>query len=204
MIPPQRTYKQQLKVYESQTRDGGLYRMHGFRHRHALDRYEEITGWKAPAACGPERRSLTGARRRIDTAARRTITEELGHSRLAWRGSVWGRDPASAEEPMIGQSGPEVAQMRRCADGKCSFRPCPCERTPRRSARPALATRARGAVDHASRRLARTQLARVVPMPCRVGPRQDGARKRLQRRPRGTAFSGVPSTFTLTGGAHRP
>ena len=32
MIPPQRTYRQQLKVYESQTRDAGLYRMHGLRH----------------------------------------------------------------------------------------------------------------------------------------------------------------------------
>ena len=32
LIPPERTYKQQLKVYESQTRDAGLYRMHGLRH----------------------------------------------------------------------------------------------------------------------------------------------------------------------------
>ena len=82
LIPSERTYKQQLKVYVSQTRDAGLYRMHGLRHGYALERYEEITGWKAPAAGGPPRRSLTGARRRIDTAARRAIAEELGHSRL--------------------------------------------------------------------------------------------------------------------------
>ena len=82
MISPERNYKQQLKVYESQTRDAGLYRMHGLRHGYALERYEEITGWKAPAAGGPPRRSLTGARRRIDTAARGTIAEELGHSRV--------------------------------------------------------------------------------------------------------------------------
>ena len=81
LIPPQRTYKQQLKVYESQTREAGLYRMHGLRHRYALSRYEELTGWKAPAAGGPPQRSLTGAKRRIDTAARRTIAEELGHRR---------------------------------------------------------------------------------------------------------------------------
>ena len=81
LIPPQRTYKQQLKVYESQTREAGLYRMHGLRHRYALSRYEELTGWKAPAAGGPPQRSLTGAKRRIDTAARRAIAEELGHRR---------------------------------------------------------------------------------------------------------------------------
>ena len=82
LIPPERNYRQQFKVYEGQTREAGLYRMHGLRHGYALERYEEITGWKAPAAGGPPRRSLTGARRRIDAAARRTIAEELGHSRL--------------------------------------------------------------------------------------------------------------------------
>ena len=81
LIPPDRNYRQQLKAYESQTREAGLYRMHGLRHRYAQTRYEELTGWKAPAAGGPSQRSLTGARRRIDTAARRAIAEELGHSR---------------------------------------------------------------------------------------------------------------------------
>ena len=83
LIPPERNYKQQLKVYESQTRAAGLYRMHGLRNGYAARRYEELTGWKAPAAGGPPRRSLTGARRRIDRAARRAIAEELGHGRAS-------------------------------------------------------------------------------------------------------------------------
>ncbi|MDE0350245.1 MAG: integrase domain-containing protein [Gammaproteobacteria bacterium] len=83
LIPPERNYRQQLKVYESQTREAGLYRMHGLRHAYAQLRYEEITGWKAPAAGGPPQRSLTGPRRRIDKDARRTIAEELGHGRAA-------------------------------------------------------------------------------------------------------------------------
>ena len=83
LIPPDRNYKQQLKVYESQTRDAGLYRMHGLRHRFAQTRYEELTGWKSPAAGGPPQRSLIGARRRIDRDARRKIAEELGHGRAA-------------------------------------------------------------------------------------------------------------------------
>ena len=81
LIPPDRSYRRQLKVYESQTREAGLYRMHGLRHRYAQERYEELTGWKSPAAGGPPQRSLTGARRRIDAAARQAIAEELGHSR---------------------------------------------------------------------------------------------------------------------------
>ena len=90
LIPPSATYRQQLKVYESQTREVGLFRMHGLRHRYALTRYEEITGWKAPAAGGPARRTLTGAKRRIDTAARRAIAEELGHSRIGVAGVYLG------------------------------------------------------------------------------------------------------------------
>ena len=81
LIPPDRNYKQQLKAYENQTREVGLYRMHGLRHRYAQLRYEEITGWKSPAAGGPSRRTLTGARRRIDREARKTIARELGHDR---------------------------------------------------------------------------------------------------------------------------
>ena len=81
LIPRHRNYRQQLKVYEDQTGEAGLYRMHGLRHGWALRRYEEITGWKAPAAGGPSQRSLTGARRRIDLAARQTIALELGHGR---------------------------------------------------------------------------------------------------------------------------
>ena len=83
LIPPDRSYRQQLKVYEDQTRAAGLYRMHGLRHAYAQRRYEEITGWKAPAAGGPRQRSLTGARRRIDGEARRTIAKELGHGRAS-------------------------------------------------------------------------------------------------------------------------
>ena len=56
--------------------------MHGLRHAWALDRYETLTGWKAPAAGGPRRRNLDDVRRGIDTAARLKIASELGHSRL--------------------------------------------------------------------------------------------------------------------------
>ena len=81
LIPPGRNYAEQRKVYEDETRRAGLPRNHGLRHAYALDRYEVLTGWKAPAAGGPASGTLTEARRRIDRAARLTVAAELGHSR---------------------------------------------------------------------------------------------------------------------------
>ena len=83
MIPGHRNYVQQLEVYERQTKDAGLVRNHGLRHGYAMRRYENLTGWKAPAAGGPPMRSLRGARRRIDKQARETISREMGHSRIS-------------------------------------------------------------------------------------------------------------------------
>ena len=83
MIPGHRNYKQQLEVYEKRTADAGLKRMHRLRHQFAQTRYEEITGWKPPAAGGPPIRSLKGARKRIDRDARATISREMGHSRIS-------------------------------------------------------------------------------------------------------------------------
>ena len=44
-------------------------------------RYEELTGWKAPVAGGPASRSLSSDQRALDMGARETISRELGHSR---------------------------------------------------------------------------------------------------------------------------
>ena len=82
LIPPGRNYADQKKVHETQTRAAGLDRNHGLRHAYALDRYEVLTGWKAPAAGGPQRRDLSAGQRRIDTAARLTVSSELGHGRV--------------------------------------------------------------------------------------------------------------------------
>ena len=81
MIAPGRNYAAQRRVYEKQTAAAGLERNHGLRHAYAQDRYEGLTGWKAPAAGGPSRKSLSPARRRIDAGARLTIARELGHGR---------------------------------------------------------------------------------------------------------------------------
>ena len=82
LIPGGRGYAAQRKLYERQVEAAGLSRMHGLRHAYTQARYEALTGWKAPAAGGPRRRSLSLAKRRIDKAARATIARELGHGRI--------------------------------------------------------------------------------------------------------------------------
>ena len=71
-----------IMVLSHEIQKSHFYRMHGLQHAYALARYEGLTGWKASAAGGPSRRSLPEAMRRADTAARLTVSRELGHGRL--------------------------------------------------------------------------------------------------------------------------
>lgn len=81
LIPSAKNYRQQLRLYEAETARAGLSRMHGLRHAYAQNRYEELTGWRSPAAGGPAVKTLTPEQKRIDQQARLTISLELGHER---------------------------------------------------------------------------------------------------------------------------
>ncbi len=81
LIPSNRNYVQQMRIYERDTLRAGLSHMHGLRHAYAQHRYEEMTGWKCPAAGGPVKGSLTLEQRAVDREARLTISHELGHER---------------------------------------------------------------------------------------------------------------------------
>jgi integrase len=81
LIPAERSFIQQLKVYVRQTMNAGLSNMHGLRHAYAQQRYLELTGRVCPVAGGPTVKSLKGAERRQDAAARLVISRELGHER---------------------------------------------------------------------------------------------------------------------------
>lgn len=81
LIAADRNYVQQLRVYERHTADAGLSKMHGLRHAYAQRRYEELTGWKSPAAGGPVTRALSPGQKLVDRHARQTISRELGHER---------------------------------------------------------------------------------------------------------------------------
>jgi site-specific recombinase XerD len=81
LIPSERNYRQQLRVYERHTANAGLSNLHGLRHQYAQTRYEELTGWEAPAAGGPLTRTLSTDQRALDRQTRLTISRELGHER---------------------------------------------------------------------------------------------------------------------------
>jgi hypothetical protein len=81
LIPPQKSYVQQLKSYEWVTSQAGLDKNHGLRHLYAQRRYQELTGWGAPLAGGPTSKELTPEQKAIDHRARLQLSAELGHVR---------------------------------------------------------------------------------------------------------------------------
>lgn len=92
LIEPNRRYVDQLRIYERQTANAGLSKLHGLRHLYAQDRFRELTeslarkqlgiaGWPAPACGGPKLKELTESQKAIDDAVRLTISRELGHDR---------------------------------------------------------------------------------------------------------------------------
>jgi len=91
LIPPNRNYVQQLRIYEGHTSRAGLSKLHGLRHAYAQQRYQEITGLPCPAAGGPVSAQLTAPQKQTDTAARLTISQELGHEREAVTAIYLGR-----------------------------------------------------------------------------------------------------------------
>ncbi|MGH8553062.1 MAG: single-stranded DNA-binding protein, partial [Methylococcales bacterium] len=89
LIPRNRSYVEQLRLYERETAAAGLSKLHRLRHEYAQRRYRGITGWKAPAAGGLRSQDLTPEQKSIDREARLTISRELGHEREAICGLLW-------------------------------------------------------------------------------------------------------------------
>lgn len=81
LIPPERSYIQQRRVYERHAARAGISKLHGLRHAYAQARYHELTGWRPPATGGPGARQLTESERSRDRDARMVISHELGHQR---------------------------------------------------------------------------------------------------------------------------
>jgi hypothetical protein len=96
LIPSNRNYVQQLCIYEGNTLRAGLSHTHGLRHAYAQQRYEELTGWKAPTASGPKAKTLTPEQRETDRQARLTISRELGHEREQITAAYWVGDISTA------------------------------------------------------------------------------------------------------------
>ncbi|EJM3431898.1 integrase domain-containing protein, partial [Salmonella enterica] len=83
LIPPDRSYREHLRVFERETASTGIGHTHGLRHAYAQRRYEELTGRKPPVLGGRTRRTMRREERQKDDWIRRQISEELGHSRIS-------------------------------------------------------------------------------------------------------------------------
>ena len=81
LIPANRNYVQQLRIYEGHTSRAGLSKLHGLRHAYAQQRYQELTGWPCPAAGGPVSAELSAPQKTLDMEVRLEISRELGHER---------------------------------------------------------------------------------------------------------------------------
>jgi integrase len=91
LIPPNKNFVQQLRVYERQTANAGLSKMHGLRHAYAQRRYEELTGILCPALGGPSKSAMSAKERADDFTARTLISKELGHERTQISAVYLGR-----------------------------------------------------------------------------------------------------------------
>jgi hypothetical protein len=81
LIPADRTYIEQRRVYERHAARAGLSKLHGLRHAYAQARYQELTGFDAPASGGLTSRELSLEQRELDSRARIQVSHELGHER---------------------------------------------------------------------------------------------------------------------------
>ncbi|MCW8469418.1 integrase domain-containing protein [Fluoribacter gormanii] len=98
LIPKEKTYKQYLRKYQTETEKLGLKNCHGLRHAYAQKRYHEITSQlssdKQPYMCpiegGKPTKHLSCSEKAIDLEARGIISRELGHLRLSITKSYCG------------------------------------------------------------------------------------------------------------------
>lgn len=91
LIPSNRNYIMQLRINDRHIANAGLSKMHGLRHAYAQSRYEELTGWRSPAAGEPTSHDLSAKKKPIDRSSRRQISRELGHEREAVTMTYLGR-----------------------------------------------------------------------------------------------------------------
>ncbi|HEX9173098.1 MAG TPA: phage integrase N-terminal domain-containing protein [Telluria sp.] len=91
LIPEGMRYKDQLERFKAQCDKAGISHVHGLRHRFAQERYEALTGWKAPACGGPTSKQLTPEQKARDRAVRLLISKELGHEREQITATYLGR-----------------------------------------------------------------------------------------------------------------
>lgn len=81
LIPQEMRYRDQLQRFRSECDRVGIHGVHGLRHQYAQARYQQLTGWAAPAAGGPRSKEFSAEQKAIDRRARLALSSELGRGR---------------------------------------------------------------------------------------------------------------------------
>ena len=82
LIPPDKSYREQLKTYEHQTLKAGIRNPHGLRHNWAQWRYEQLAKMPCPFKGGKSWKEMSEEERHRDRMARKQLAQELGHGRM--------------------------------------------------------------------------------------------------------------------------
>lgn len=90
LIPPDRNYKEQMKLYENLTANAGI-KGHGLRHSYAQGKYKEITGFNCKVDGGKDKKEMTIEEKKLDRQAREIISQRLGHNRIEITNNYLGR-----------------------------------------------------------------------------------------------------------------
>ena len=90
LIPPDRNYKEQMKLYENLTAKAGI-KGHGLRHSYAQGKYKEITGFNCKVDGGKDKKEMTIEEKKLDRQAREIISQRLGHNRVEITNNYLGR-----------------------------------------------------------------------------------------------------------------
>jgi hypothetical protein len=112
LIPAEMSCRDQLNRFKAQTARAGIDRVHGLRHAYAQARYEQLTGWKAPAAGGPSSKDLSPQQKRWIGRPGWPSRVSSGTSASRSRRCTWGVDatlgesPGSLLAPCLGRSQP--------------------------------------------------------------------------------------------------
>ncbi len=83
LIPADMSYKQYLSHRDHHLAKAGIRQAHGLRHYYAQRRYIVLSnGLIPPKLMSGEKQKLTPAEQKLDSSARLTLSQELGHGRI--------------------------------------------------------------------------------------------------------------------------